>query len=62
MAVCMLTEMAACQKRMSEIQLPFYVVHGDEDALCELSGSKLLNEKASSQDKTLQVRKGSIFT
>ena len=44
------------EKRLSEIRLPLYNVHGDKDRLCEVSGSRLLHEKASSEDKTLQVR------
>ena len=48
--------MSEYQKRLGEIKLPFYVVHGDTDALCELSGAKLLHEKATSSDKTLEVR------
>ena len=55
-AVCLLNTMSEYQKRLGEIKLPLYVVHGDTDALCELSGAKLLHEKATSSDKTLEVK------
>ena len=57
MGVILLDTMAKTEQRMSDLRLPIYNVHGDKDKLCELSGSRLLHEKASSTDKTLQVEK-----
>lgn len=45
------------QKRMSEVQCPLLNLHGDADKLCTLDGSQLLQDKASSKDKTLKVGK-----
>ena len=41
---------------MSEFKCPLLNQHGDADKLCTLAGSQLLQEKASSSDKTLTVR------
>ena len=54
----MLDTMSQCQQRLTEIQWPFLLIHGDVDKLTEISGSKLMQEKAASKDKTLKVRAG----
>ena len=51
----MLLAMAEIEKRMPEIKLPFLILHGDEDKLCLIDGSTIMQEKARSQDKTLSV-------
>ena len=43
------------RSRVAEIRLPIVNFHGTMDKLCELSGSKFLQENASSTDKTLHV-------
>ena len=55
MGVVLLETVLDSQKRLSEIKLPIYNVHGSDDILCEISGSRMLHEQASSTDKTLQV-------
>lgn len=40
---------------VSELTLPFLVLHGDQDRLCEIAGSKLLYETAKSSDKSFEV-------
>jgi acylglycerol lipase len=40
------------------ITLPLLVMYGTEDRLCDPEGSKMLYEKASSQDKTLKAYEG----
>ena len=40
------------------ISIPFMIIHGDEDQLCQLKGSQLLHDKSPSTDKNLKVYPG----
>ena len=55
--VCFFDVMDEIGERMSEFKCPLLNQHGDADKLCTLAGSQLLQDKASSTDKTLLVRK-----
>lgn len=46
------------QENASQFNRPLLVIHGDADRLTNPKGSKLLFEKASSQDKTLKIFPG----
>jgi acylglycerol lipase len=46
------------QHRLSEITVPFWVGHGSLDRITDPRGSKLLAEKAASEDKTLKIYNG----
>lgn len=37
------------------MKVPFLVLHGDEDKLCNIEGSKALYEKAPVKDKTFKI-------
>jgi acylglycerol lipase len=50
--------MARVKHRTSEIHLPILVMHGAADRLSDPEGSKMLYQKASSEDKTLEVYEG----
>ena len=41
--------------QVKELKLPWLDVHGDQDKLCEISGSQLLYEQSESEDKTFTV-------
>ena len=43
------------QSRLCEINLPLLVIHGEEDTLCTLAGSRNLFDQATTEDKTLWV-------
>ena len=43
------------KKQVKELKLPWLSVHGDQDKLCEISGSQLLYEQSVSEDKTFTV-------
>ncbi|KAK4758039.1 hypothetical protein SAY87_019340 [Trapa incisa] len=43
------------EKRLSEVSLPFLVLHGEEDRVTDKSVSKLLYEEAASIDKTFKL-------
>ena len=43
------------KKHVKELKLPWLDVHGDQDKLCEISGSQLLYEQSESEDKTFTV-------
>jgi acylglycerol lipase len=47
--------MATVKRRTSEIHLPILVMHGAADRLSDPEGSKILYQKASSEDKTLEL-------
>eukprot|EP00249_Psilotum_nudum_P012182 c23626_g1_i1 orf=184-1140(+) len=46
------------ESRLHEITIPFLVVHGELDIVCDPEGVKNLYEKASSSDKTLKIYEG----
>ena len=54
--------MTELQARLAQISCPILVMHGEEDKLCELSGSKMLHQIAISSDKTLKVSRIPNFT
>lgn len=46
------------QANMDQFDLPVLLLHGTEDHLTNINGTKLLYSKASSQDKTLKLYEG----
>ena len=44
-------------EHVAEIKIPIINFHGSGDAICELKGSQILQEKAQSTDKMLHVSK-----
>ncbi|MBN2179336.1 MAG: lysophospholipase [Deltaproteobacteria bacterium] len=46
------------QERMEEINVPILIMHGTADRLANIEGSKELNERARSADKTLKLYEG----
>jgi acylglycerol lipase len=46
------------QKSMSTLELPLLIMHGTDDRLTDMEGSKQLFAKASSNDKTLKLYDG----
>jgi alpha-beta hydrolase superfamily lysophospholipase len=53
-----MTNGIAARKRTGEIKIPLLMVHGSDDTLTPLAGSRMLNEQAGSADKTLKVYPG----
>jgi len=45
-------------RQMPEITLPILIMHGTADRICNLEGSKMLYELASSKDKVLRLYEG----
>ncbi|XP_052781159.1 monoglyceride lipase-like [Mya arenaria] len=56
--VAMLDALMRIKSSFPEIQWPFLILHGTKDALCELEGSQLMYDKASSTDKKLKIFDG----
>jgi len=46
------------EKRAEEVKVPLLILHGDNDKICDISGSYNLHEKSTSSDKTLKVYPG----
>ncbi|KAI1892196.1 hypothetical protein AGOR_G00130830 [Albula goreensis] len=46
------------ERAIPDIAWPFFILHGDADKLCDISGSQLLLENAKSTDKRLKVYEG----
>ncbi|XP_029974387.1 monoglyceride lipase isoform X1 [Salarias fasciatus] len=46
------------EKEIPTISWPFFLLHGDADRLCDIKGSRLMYENASSTDKKLKVYEG----
>ena len=45
-------------KNMSAITLPFLILHGENDSLCQPAGSHLLAREAKAKDKKLKIYPG----
>jgi len=45
-------------KNMNAVSLPFLIVHGENDSLCQPAGSHLLAREAKSKDKKLKIYPG----
>ena len=43
------------KENLAKIEWPFLVLHGDADQLTMVEGSIMLEQKASSKDKTIKV-------
>lgn len=54
----MLTQMAVFQRRLPELTLPTFVLHGSEDGLVDAESSRLIAARAGSKDLTLHVYEG----
>lgn len=54
----LLSMMKEIQAKMDQFKHPYLLLHGTEDHLTNIAGSKMLHEKASSQDKTLKLYEG----
>lgn len=48
--------MKKLEERMESIEFPFLALHGDADAICDVQGSKMLYDKAKSDDKEIKVK------
>ncbi|XP_034550818.1 monoglyceride lipase isoform X2 [Notolabrus celidotus] len=58
MGIQLMGAAARIEKEIPTISWPFYLLHGDEDKLCDINGSKMMQEKAASSDKTLKIYEG----
>ncbi|XP_060574217.1 monoglyceride lipase-like [Ruditapes philippinarum] len=58
--VAMLDALKKIEDNVSDIDWPFFILHGDKDALCELDGSKLMYDKAKSTDKKIKIFEGAF--
>jgi len=56
--VALLNRLDKTINRLNELCCPLLIMHGDQDKLCEVSGSQILNSMASSKDKTLSIYEG----
>lgn len=56
--VAMLDALKKIEDGLGDIDWPFFTLHGDQDGLCELEGSRLLYEKAKSTDKKIKIFEG----
>lgn len=45
------------EREIPSISWPFLLLHGDDDKLCDIRGSMMMYEKASSSDKKIKVGK-----
>lgn len=54
----MFNAMAIVGKNASKLSLPLLILHGGADGLTSPEGSKMLNERAASRDKTLKIYDG----
>ncbi|KAG7271895.1 hypothetical protein CRUP_038147 [Coryphaenoides rupestris] len=57
--VQMMAAVARIEQEIPSIAWPFLLLHGDVDKLCDIGGSRLLYERATSADKKLKVYEGS---
>ncbi|KAH7365732.1 hypothetical protein KP509_18G043200 [Ceratopteris richardii] len=57
-AHAMLQAIAEIEAKVGEVTVPFLVVHGEKDLICDPEGVKMLYQKAASKDKTLKIYEG----
>ena len=50
-----ITAQRLIQQRISEIQIPFCLLHGSEDTTVRIASSKFLMEHSRSEDKSMKV-------
>lgn len=53
--VALLDALKKIEEGLGDIEWPFFILHGGEDALCDIEGSKHMYEKAKSTDKKIKV-------
>ncbi|XP_038067307.1 monoglyceride lipase-like [Patiria miniata] len=58
LAIQTLQAMDRIEVGLPDVRWPFLLQHGDQDKLAEISGSRLMYEKAPSEDKTFTVYEG----
>ena len=58
LAAEMFTAMQRVQDRASEIELPLLIMHGGEDCMTAVQGSRFLHDRTSSPDKKLVIYDG----
>ncbi|XP_052242887.1 monoglyceride lipase-like isoform X2 [Dreissena polymorpha] len=58
--VAMLHALSQITSSFQDMTLPFIVLHGSEDTICELEGSQLLYDKAASKDKQIKIFDGAF--
>lgn len=49
-------------KRLSDVSIPFLVLHGSEDAVTDPAVSRALYEEAKSEDKTIKIYEGMLHS
>ena len=49
--------MGEIRKDVSNITIPYLLLHGDDDRVCLIDGSHFLHDNSPSTDKTFKVRK-----
>uniref|UniRef100_A0A3P8SYK3 Monoglyceride lipase n=1 Tax=Amphiprion percula TaxID=161767 RepID=A0A3P8SYK3_AMPPE len=54
----MMAAVARIEREIPSISWPFLLLHGDQDKLCDIRGSKTMFENASSSDKKIKVYEG----
>lgn len=50
-----ITAQRSIQRRVPEIQIPFFLLHGSEDTTVSMASSKFLMEHSRSEDKSMKV-------
>ena len=53
--LALLKALSELQGKLHEVVFPLLILHGDDDRLCDISGSDLLNTMSTSKDKTYSV-------
>ncbi|XP_023347775.1 monoglyceride lipase [Eurytemora carolleeae] len=53
----LLNKMEELKSEMENIKIPLFILHGEKDTICAISGSRLLYESVTSSDKSLKVVK-----
>ena len=53
--LAILKAVSELQSKLHEVVFPLLILHGDDDRLCDISGSNLLDTVSTSKDKTYSV-------
>jgi alpha-beta hydrolase superfamily lysophospholipase len=59
-SVVLLNRLEQLATEFSDIKIPMFILHGEEDKICTPAGSQRLHDQAASQDKTLKMYKDAM--
>jgi len=51
----LITRLEKLQTELKKLTVPLFILHGEKDSICTISGSQRLHDQAQSKDKTIKI-------